>query len=368
MEHQINTVELREGIISNLLQNNIPSIRDYNPNDRFVLIEFEKIIKDLDAKIIYIKSGATGHTFRIEVDKMFYAVKVSAYPKRKWYGSPYDENRPENAEIKMIKLLSDLVYEKGTPHILLPIAVFSSPVDSFAKFKSQIDNKGFNKFIKLYEENQLYSEACVLISEWARSGDLLEFIRENFKVMKLIYWQVIFFQLFFTLAVIHERYPSFRHNDLKANNILIQKVSGLGLSSKTLSSYSLGNTYYRLPNLGFSIQLCDFDFASIPGVVDNDKVRNEAFKKVNILPEQNRYCDIHFFCISLIHFVPDFMERHEIPYQVKDFIYEILPSKYRYGSPKVDKKTYRILSKTEFTTPQRVIEDNSFFKLFRIGK
>ena len=38
------------------------------------------------------------------------------------------------------------------------------------------------------------------------------------------YWRVIFFQIISVLAVIHKKYPNFRHNDLKANNILLQKI------------------------------------------------------------------------------------------------------------------------------------------------
>lgn len=359
----ISTIDSREKVINHFISNNIPTIRDVD--DNLVVMDFERFIHDIGGSIMYIKSGATGHTFRLMVDNNSYAIKVSAYPKREYYGSPYDDKRPENAEINMIKLLSDIVYSKRSPHIVLPIAVFCSPVKSFVKFKDIIDNKGFNKFIKLYESQQLYDEACVLISEWARSGDLLEFIRQNFKNMKLIYWQVIFFQIFFTLAVIQERYPSFRHNDLKANNILLQKVEHLSSAKRSASKYSLGNYNYIIPNLGFSVQMCDFDFACIPGVVDNDKVQNEGFKKVNILPERNRYCDVHFFCITLIQFVPDFLDREEIPQEVKDFLYEVLPAKYRLGSTKIDSKTCRILSKNEYLTPREIIETFSFFKIFR---
>ena len=34
----------------------------------------------------------------------------------------------------------------------------------------------------------------------------------------------ILFQIFSALAVIQTKYPGFRHNDMKANNVLIQKI------------------------------------------------------------------------------------------------------------------------------------------------
>ena len=38
-------------------------------------------------------------------------------------------------------------------------------------------------------------------------------------------WRILFFQIISVLAVIQKKYPTFRHNDLKANNILLQKIS-----------------------------------------------------------------------------------------------------------------------------------------------
>lgn len=359
----LNTIDDREQQIDVLLRtNDIESIYDCVETHQPQFKDFDELINKLQAQLKYIKSGATGHTFRINVKNNYYALKVLAYPKRDWYGSPFDENRPENAEIKMIKLLSEFVLSKTTPHIILPISVFTTSVQNFTQYKGLIENKSFNKFIKMYEDNKLYDEACILISEWARCGDLLEFIRSNFKSMKLIFWQVMFFQLIFTLATIQKKYPSFRHNDLKANNILMQKHP---YKKHSVVKYCLNGITYLVPNLGFSIQICDFDFSCIPNVVNNDKVSNKGFQKVNIIPDKNRYCDIHFFFITLIHFVTDFMDRVEIPGEVKEFIYKIIPPKYRIGSPKVDKKTYRILSKSEYLIPIYIIEKFIFFEKFR---
>ena len=61
------------------------------------------------------------------------------------------------------------------------------------------------------------------MSEWANKGDLLDFIRRHYNKLTLIHWKVFLFQIISTLAVIQSKFPSFRHNDLKANNILVHK-------------------------------------------------------------------------------------------------------------------------------------------------
>jgi len=76
---------------------------------------FYNIINSLNSKLIYIKSGAYGNTFKgiITDDQdnevMSFAVKVVAFPKKDGYGSLFNITRPENAEICMLKLLSYFV-------------------------------------------------------------------------------------------------------------------------------------------------------------------------------------------------------------------------------------------------------------------
>ena len=74
-------------------------------------LNFYKVINQLDSKLVYIKSGAYGNTFKgiINDENMnevyAFAVKIVAYPKKENYGDMYNIKRPENAELMMIKLL-----------------------------------------------------------------------------------------------------------------------------------------------------------------------------------------------------------------------------------------------------------------------
>ena len=48
-------------------------------------IDFTKAIEQLGGKLLYIKSGSTGHTLKeyIKYGKPNYGVKIVAYPKKK---------------------------------------------------------------------------------------------------------------------------------------------------------------------------------------------------------------------------------------------------------------------------------------------
>ena len=83
------------------------------------------------------------------------------------------------------------------------------------------------------------------------------FLKKNYKKLQLIHWQCIFFQIISTLAVIQSKFPSFRHNDLKANNILVTKIN----RNVQKYWYKVAGDDYDIPNIGYQIKLWDFDFA-----------------------------------------------------------------------------------------------------------
>ena len=332
-------------------------------------IDFSKAINELGGKLLYIKSGSTGHTFKgVHTDnelKQSYAVKIVAYPKKEKYGGMYNSKRPENTELLMIKLLSYFVINKQTPHIVLPITTFNTSIKPFLNLtKSNIvNNKKFDQFIERNENGEYYQNVSVLVSEWANGGDLLDFLKKNYKNLKLKEWKIIFFQILSVLAIIQTKYPSFRHNDLKANNILIQNNTVNINNAKYL--YKINNTTYIVPNIGFQIKIWDFDFACIPGIVDNSKVEAEWTDKINIKPEQNRYYDIHYFINTLTKkgFFPEILTSQYVPDKVKNFVKRIVPPKYESGEFVSERG--RLLLNDEYLIPDLVLKNDLFFKNFR---
>lgn len=336
-------------------------------------LDFYNIINRLNSRLVYIKSGAYGNTFKgiitddDEKELMSFAVKVVAYPKKTGYGSITNVTRPENSEICMLKLLSYFVIRGQTPHIILPIATFNTSIKPFLTLQEDDivskDNAKYTEFIKNYNEGQYYETVSVVISEWANRGDLSMFLKKHYQKLKLIHWQCIFFQIISTLATIQTKYPMFRHNDLKANNILVSKVD----ACNKLLLYKVSNKEFLLPAIGYVIYLWDFDFACVPGVVENSKVYQDWTKKLNITSRKNRYYDVHYFFSTLIFkgFLPELMTDHNVPIEVKNFINWIVPEEYRPGnkSEKVNKRC-RLLVDDELYKPIDILE-HEFFSPFR---
>ena len=392
----LNTIESRIFNIKNLMQNaNLETINPLKTMDqnleteffegpkenksldtRTVLgkktLDFYNIINRLNSQLQYIKSGAYGNTFKGIItndngEEISFALKMVAYPKKNGYGSINNVTRPENSEIFMLKLLSYFVIKCQTPHIILPIATFNTSIKPFLSLQDDDivskDNQKYTEFIKNYNEGQYYETVSIVISEWANRGDLSMFLKTHYKKLKLIHWQCIFFQIISTLAIIQSKYPAFRHNDLKANNVLISKVD----ACNKLLIYKVSNKEYTLPAIGYGTYLWDFDFACIPGIVDNSKVYQEWTQKINITPKKNRYYDVHYFFCTLIYkgFLPELMEDPCVPIEVKKFIEWIVPQEYRPGhsSGKVNKRC-RLLVDDELYKPKDIL-DNVFFSPFQ---
>ncbi len=335
--------------------------------------DFYKVINQIGGKLMYIKSGTTGHTFRGITSpesglNISYAVKVVAYPKREKYGNMNDISRPENAELMMIRLLSYFVVKRQTPHIVLPIGTFNTSIKPFLNLITNNvvakDNKKYLEFIERYNKQEYYDQVSILISEWANRGDMLDFIRKNYKEFTPTHWKVIFFQVISTLAVIQSKFPAFRHNDLKANNILIHKINPKGKKF----CYTVNKKKYIVPSIGYIIKLWDFDFACIPGVVNNAKVSAKWTDEINVKPVQNRYYDMHYFFNTLIKkgFFPQFIEESCVPKEAKEFVNRIVPMKLQSGD--LVTKRGRIVNDTEYLLPVNVLETDPFFEEFRKGK
>jgi len=345
---------------------NTTDIRELMPKK---YLDFNDAINQIGGRLLYFKSGSTGHTFKgvypEDTDKKSYAVKVVAYPKKENYGDMYNIKRPENAEILMIRLLSMFVINKQTPHIMLPITTFNTSIKPFLSLKKNdiVNNKRYDQFLKRYKNGEYYGNVSVLISEWANAGDFLDYLRNNYKSFKIKHWRCIFFQILSVLAIIQAKYPDFRHNDMKANNILVNEIP---IDSNHLShKYIINNQTFIIPNIGFQLKLWDFDFATIPNIIDNSKVEAEWTSKINIKPIKNRYYDVHYFFNTLTKkgFFPEFWTEPIIPDKVKEFYNRIIPDKFKAGEFISEKG--RILINDEYLTPDEIIKNDPFFKFYR---
>ena len=335
-------------------------------------IDFNKVVDKLGGRLLYIKSGSTGHTFKgvhlEKTDRPNYAVKVVAYPKKENYGDMYSVSRPENAELMVLKVLSKFVKKNQSPHIVLPITTFYTSIKTFTCLDKDdiVNNKKYEQFIKRYKKGDYYPNVSILISEWANAGDLLDYLKKNHDKFGLREWRVIIFQILSVLAIIQNKYPSFRHNDMKANNILLHKISKTPTEKSNKYRYKINGQKYVVPNIGYQIKLWDFDFACIPGYIDNTKVSAEWTDKINIKPIKNRYYDIHYFFNTLTRkgFFPEFWEGENVHPKIREFVLRIIPEHYRNGDNVSDRG--RLLVDDEYLLPDEILKNDPLFKIMRI--
>lgn len=332
------------------------------------VLNFSEVMTMLNCKLLYVKSGSTGHTFRglINVDEntppFNVAVKIVPYPKRERYGSMNHVERPENVELLMLRVLSRFVLDNQTPHIVLPICTFNTSIRPFIHLGSSnlVTHKRFKDFVTRYENGDFYEHVSVLISEWANGGDLLDYLRKNLEEMKLIHWKVIFFQIISTLAIIQEDYPDFRLNDAKCNNILVHRIES---HRSNRHRYLINGVKYVVPNIGIQIKIWDFDFACLPSLIRNSKVEAKWTDRINVRPVRNRYYDLHMFVNTLVKkgFLPEILTSEKVPQEVKDFMFRIVPPELQNGSKVTDKG--RLLIDFEYVIPEDLLKD-PFFSSF----
>jgi hypothetical protein len=370
----------------------IPPFINYNNFDTEIANKAElrksyKPIKDFieehNAHLRYIRSGTTGHTFKVVSNKTkqnLFAMKVTAYPKKS-YGRRQDLGRPENVELRMVKLLARFVKDKKTPHLVLPFTAFDTSIKEFVTssinlidFENKDRHVTYKKFLKKIKKGRFDTIVSVLVVEIADFGDLLDYVKRNYKNMDSRCWKVIFFQLLLTLAKIQETYPSFRHNDLKPNNILVcgTKINAENIEKKyneqAVYVYNFDDFYFKVPHIGISINIWDFDFASIENIIENNKVNSKWANEYNISKNKNRYYDINYFFNTLIseRFFPEFFKPGAVPDDIKEFIMRVLPEPYRNGGKYVNTEKNRIISNFEYTTPFKLLSTDPIFSEFRI--
>jgi hypothetical protein len=365
------------------------------------IIDFWTFIGHMNCDLHYIKSGATGHTFKL-VDKqdesICYALKVCAYPIDDDYGCTSNLGRPENAELRVIKLLSNFIVDKSVPHFVLPVVSFDAHIEPFVTKipeKLHIEKPThstylYYKFVQRYHRKQFEDSVSILMSEWCDGGDLLDYLRKNCKTMTSRHWRVIFFQILISLATVHEKYPHFRHNDLKPNNILVRQIPIE--SPEERFEYEFAPYTYLIPNIGISTGVWDFDFACICGMIENNKVNSEWAHEKNISNKKNRYYDIHFFFNHLT--LPRVLDGYEkyVPVEVREFVRRVVPNKYKsVFEPGIEKQVKykkvgdkkvkyveeveclvqknpntsergRLMVDVEHTTPEKLIREDPFFR------
>ena len=270
-----------------------------------------------------------------------------------------DNKRPENVEAHFLNLFSDFVINKKTPHIVLPIMNFTCNIDNLLENSENITEKVDWK--ERENQNDIFNFANVIITEWASGGDLKDFIFKNITKWSKksdceIIWSIIFFQLIFTLIIIFEKYPNFRHNDLKVDNVLVTVNEN---SHETVGNYLyyVNGRCYSIPNVGFQIKLWDFDLSCIKGVINNYKV--EDMEEYGIRDTLNQYYDIHCFLNYLRLYIIGDNRKKYVPKEIQNFWKRIIPLKYRHSENLPNIYWSRVIPDIEYTNPIQILTNET---------
>lgn len=132
-----------------------------------------------------------------------------------------------------------------------------------------------------------------LTTETIHGGTLREFIIANHHQMTPVMWNVIYFQVLFTLHQLQMIWPYFRHNDLHVDNIFVEQKLNLSTRPQGYVKYTApGSDIYFVPFFGFTLKLWDFEAS----VIDPHKwVTNQT------QTEFNPFYDLVFFITTLMH-------------------------------------------------------------------
>ncbi len=324
----------RELFLSNNIK--LKSLDEYH--DIYDYFDFHKIINNNKANLKYIATKANKLIFKATECKPQFLISVNFCNHGKY--------QPVN--IKVAQLLNQNEIEKITLHVLLPYTAFITEIKPFVDLidKNIVNKKDkqYKKLIKNYHNNKYRDTVTVLISEIATEGDLLNFIKKNYRTFSIKTWKVLFFQVVSTLAVIQNVLSSSSHNDFTSGDILLTKIKK---KKGKKFMYVINKNKYIVPIIEYQIKLWNFDVSSM------------AIKNNN---SYNKYCDLHYFCNSIINEYKNINVSY-IPLEVLQFLTRIVPNKYKTG--KYVTASGHINNNIEYTTPNKVLVKDRFFDEFK---
>jgi hypothetical protein len=184
-----------------------------------------------------------------------------------------------------------------------------------ANYRELERDQAIMDLIKPHSENVVFPynlQRCkngegFLYMEYFAGGSLFNFLKEHHSDIKSKDIKVIIYQILNAIRQIQARYPTFRHNDLHSENVLINdKFPSTGYSKDGIK------------NVGIQALLTDFGFANIGNLRRTTKTFKEDW---GIAKDNSPLYDVHFFLNAIYAFSNNDSE-------MKSFIQSILPPEY----------------------------------------
>jgi len=204
-------------------------------------------------------------------------------------------NSCENVNKRISKLFSDFVIYKQSNNILINIINIDfeyNDLDKFIETHQNIHNL----------KNDAINSNCLSISiseHFFKMRSLSEHLTDDLmKEMKDEHYLSIIVQIFKTLQIIQNKYPTFRHNNLQIENMY-------GYIGDSLLNLKIDYFNFSIFNVGFTYKMNNFEYANISDIIDNDDI-DEQLKTFD-----NLY-DVKQFISSLINHCSKHMNKNVI--------------------------------------------------------
>ena len=244
--------------------------------------------KEASRGVVLVAKGNEGVVFMGCIDdtcKNKVLIKVSAAGKVR--GANY-KSSPGVIEFK-INMDMWRKCHKESPHIVAPYSQLMCKMNE-AFLNWSYPNMGPS--VRAIANGVERGTERVLISyyEFFNGGNLLDWILRHRATLAEKDIKIILFQILYTLMICYKKVPSFRHNDIHLQNILV-KTEGVAKTGTT--------TYgkFKVPNNGVFTALGDFGWAHSLNR-PNPKVVGGRYAHEGITQNKHVRQDLHFFLSS----------------------------------------------------------------------
>lgn len=263
----------------------------------------------------------------------------------------YKKSDLRNKIISSEMEMTNILQKSGIQNVSLPITIFETDIKTSSYFTVTVDYYGFNG----YNDN-------VIVSVCDPYDELYYYLEVFNEKLTLSDWIIIIIQIFYTLAIIQEKHPTFRHNRLHPKNIRVHKIIKNNKINDDLKIFhKINNLKFIIPYAEYNYQifLSNFDYASIDNVLDEQKQIELEKYTYDFCSKGQKYTDIYYFLSTLKckgHYVNDI----KIPQEIEEFIDRVVPKEYDITTTSKIKNFY------EYTTPLKVLMTDPLFAKYII--
>ena len=308
-------------------------------------VRLEQMYFRQKTRTIVLNVGTDEHEI---VLKIFY-LQENAVPSSN--ATPLDKESSclmsHDVEVKYLDLLSRLVFHHITPHIVLPIY---RSIISFARVQKLLRSSVDASVLRQISSNKPTDLFMAIFAEKANHGTLTSLVRQDLVSLRraqLNYVLVaIIFQIVYTLACIHIRTPSFKHNDLHTSNVLISstdraKLQNVHPSKQHYVRYIDENgsdAYIDIMVCPYRTLLWDFFFSSIneddarrwnlgPMITNRTSIGISSCRNSRVVA--NQYTDIHKLIDTLEYILRGANLWGKLEPCMVNFFNDVVPEQYK---------------------------------------